>query len=305
MNRRLNTGGSSLFGAIEAGGTKFVCGIGTGPEDLEIVQIPTTTPGSTVGAVIDFFLKSKAQIKSAGIGSFGPVDLHPDSPAFGYITSTPKPGWRDFNLAGAIAAALNVPVGFETDVGAAALGECRWGAATGLTDFVYLTVGTGIGGSAIVNGSVLHGLVHSEMGHIRIPHDLAADPFPGSCPFHGDCFEGLASGPAIQARWGIPANQLPQHHEAWKLEAHYLALGLASLVCTLSPRRIVIGGGVMQQQHLFIQVRKELPRLLNGYIQARELTDRVDTYIVPPKLGNRSGVLGALVLAEAALSRKH
>jgi fructokinase len=293
-----------LFGAIEAGGTKFECGIGTGPEDLATIQIPTTTPESTIAEALVFFRSSKKPIRAVGIGSFGPVDLHRDSPTYGYITSTPKPGWRNYNLAGAIAGALNVPVGFDTDVGAAARGEARWGAARGLTDCMYLTVGTGIGGSAIVNGSVLHGLVHSEMGHIRVPHDRAADPFPGNCPFHGDCLEGLASGPAMQARWGMPASQLPEHHQAWTLEANYLALGLVSWICTLSPQRIIIGGGVMQQRHLVGLIRKQLTVLLNGYIQAPELTDGMDDYIVSPALGARSGVLGALVLAEGALKMR-
>ena len=293
-----------MFGAIEAGGTKFVCGMGTFPENLAIVQIPTSTPESTISEALTFFRSSKEPIQAVGIGSFGPIDLHPDSPTYGYITATPKPGWRDFNLAGAIAGELKVPVGFDTDVGAAALGEARWGAAAGLTDFVYLTVGTGIGGSAIVNGSILHGLVHSEMGHIRVPHDRSADPFPGGCPFHSDCLEGLASGPAMQARWGVPASQLSEHHEAWTLEANYLALGLVSLICTLSPQRIIIGGGVMQQKHLFGLIRRKLASLLNGYIQARELTDCIDDYVVSPALGSRSGVLGALVLAETAFNGK-
>jgi fructokinase len=293
-----------LVGAIEAGGTKFVCGIGTAPEDLETIQIPTTTPEATVAEAIGFFGSSKKPVRAVGIGSFGPIDLHPGSSTFGYITSTPKPGWRDCNLVGMIAESLKVPVGFDTDVNAAALGEARWGAAAGLTDFVYLTVGTGIGGGAIVNGSVLHGLVHAEMGHVRIPHDRSKDPFPGNCPFHGDCLEGLASGPAMQARWGVPPDQLPEDHEAWALEAHYLALGLVSWVCTLSPQRIIIGGGVMQQPHLFSMIRRELSSLLNGYIKTPELTDRLDEYIVPPRLGSRAGVLGALVLGEAAFNRQ-
>jgi fructokinase len=293
-----------LFGAIEAGGTKFVCGIGTGPENLTIVQIPTTTPKATVRQVIDFFQGSKEPIRGIGIGSFGPIDLHPESPTFGFITSTPKPGWRDFNIAGIIAGKLGVPVGFDTDVNAAALGEGRWGAAVGLTDFLYLTVGTGIGGGAVVNDSLLHGLMHPEMGHLRIPHDRSRDPFTGNCPFHGDCLEGLASGPAMQARWGVSPSQLPEHHKAWMLEAHYLALGLVSWVCTLSSQRIIMGGGIMQQPQLFLMIRQELPLLLNGYIQARSLMDSLDDYIVPPKLGNRAGILGALVLAEAALNRQ-
>ena len=153
-----------------------------------------------------------ANCKAVGIGSFGPIDLHSTSLTFGYVTSTPKAGWQNYNLAGTVRDALGVPVGFDTDVDAAALGEARWGAAQNLTDFLYLTVGTGIGGGAIINGRVLHGLVHPEMGHIRVPHDLVQDPYPGGCPYHGDCLEGLASGPAMQARWGKAAQDLPPDH---------------------------------------------------------------------------------------------
>jgi fructokinase len=277
--------------------------MGTAPDNLLVVQIPTTTPEATIAEVISYFRKSPKPLQAIGIGSFGPVDLRPESAAFGCITSTPKAGWKHFNLAGAIAGALDVPVGFDTDVNAAALGEARWGAAAGLTDFIYVTVGTGIGGGAVVNGSILHGLMHAEMGHIRVPHDISFDPFAGNCPFHGDCFEGLASGPAMQARWGVSADQLPANHAAWKLEAHYLALGLVSLVCALSPQRIILGGGVMRQTQLFPMIRKELASLLNGYIQAPELTDHIDSYVVPPKLGDRAGVLGSLVLAERAFYR--
>ena len=293
-----------MFGAIEAGGTKFVCAVGTGPEDIKTIQIPTTNPEETVGNAVGFFRKAKAPIQAIGIGSFGPIDLHLESPAFGTITSTPKPGWRNYNIAGAMAARLGIPVGFDTDVNAAAIGERRWGAAVGMLDFVYLTVGTGIGGGAVVGGNVLHGMVHPEMGHIRIPHDRGRDPFAGICPFHGDCLEGLASGPAIQARWGIVPDNLPEGHEAWALEAHYLALGLVSWICTLSPRRIIMGGGVMQQRHLLPMIRRELLELLNGYIQSRDLIDNIDDYVVRPKLGNLSGILGGLVLAEAAAIRQ-
>jgi fructokinase len=290
-----------MLGAIEAGGTKFVCGIGTGPEELEAVQIPTTTPELTLAEAVRFFQKSKLPIRAVGIGSFGPVDLRPASATFGYITSTPKPGWRDCDFAGVISRSLTVPVGFDTDVNAAALGEARWGAAAGLTDFIYLTIGTGIGGGALVNGSLLHGLMHPEMGHIRIPHDRVLDPFPGNCPFHGDCLEGLASGLAMQSRWGVPPESLQPDHRAWSLEAHYLALGLVSWICTLSPQRIIMGGGVMQHPELFASIRREVVVLLGGYIQSSPPIERIDQYIVPPKLGNRSGVLGALVLAETAL----
>jgi len=286
----------SLFGAVEAGGTKFVCGIGTGPDDLQITQFPTTSPEETVQRTLAFFREQGAALDAVGIASFGPIDPHSGSPTYGYITSTPKAGWQNFDLAGTVGRALKVPVGFDTDVSGAALGEAKWGAARGLTDFLYLTIGTGIGGGAMTHGRILHGLLHPEMGHIRIPHDLARDPFPGGCPYHGDCLEGLASGPAMEARWKMPAGFLPSDHEAWALEAHYLALSLATWVCTLSPQRILMGGGVMQQAHLFPMIRRELARLLNGYIEAAELTR--EDFVVPPELGSRAGVLGALALAQ-------
>ncbi len=290
-----------LFGAIEAGGTKFVCGVGTGPDDLETVRIPTTTPEATVAAAAAFFSqRCPAGLQAVGIASFGPVDLDRCSPTYGHITSTPKLAWQNFDLAGAVRNALGVPVGFDTDVNGAALGEARWGAAQGLSDSLYLTVGTGIGGGAIVHGRVLHGLMHPEMGHIRIPHDLQADPYPGCCPYHGECLEGLACGPAIEERWGGPAQELSAAHPAWELEARYLAFALTAWVCTLSPKRIVLGGGVMEQPHLFPLIRLELARLLNGYIRVPELTEGLDNYVVPPQLGARAGVLGALVLAEQA-----
>ncbi|HET6897424.1 MAG TPA: ROK family protein, partial [Vicinamibacteria bacterium] len=186
---------------------------------------------------------------------------------------------------------------------AAALAEGRWGSAQGLETFLYLTIGTGIGGGGLVEGRLLHGLVHPEMGHIRIPHDTAADPFAGACPFHGDCLEGLASGPAMQARWGRNAEELPDDHPAWALEAHYLALALANFVCTLSPRRVILGGGVMDRGALFPLIRKRLQALLNDYVQAPEVQGGIDGYVVPPALGARTGVLGALALARAAAER--
>ncbi len=289
-----------VFGGIEAGGTKFVCGIGTGPEDLEITQFPTTSPEETIRRTVAFFRVQTNRLQAVGIGSFGPVDLHRSSPTYGYITSTPKLEWRNFDIVGEVRRALDVPVGFDTDVNAAALAETRWGAAKGLSDSLYLTVGTGIGGGAIVQGRVLHGMLHPEMGHIRVPHDLARDPYPGCCPYHGDCLEGLASGPAMEARWGAKSEDLPADHAAWALEAHYLALALATWVCTLSPKRVLLGGGVMQQTRLFELTRKELARLLNGYISTTEITDGLDRFVSPPLLGQRAGVLGALALAEQA-----
>jgi fructokinase len=276
-----------------------VCGVGTGPDDLQLTTVPTTSPQATIDQIIAFFRdQAGRELSAVGIGAFGPVDLHPESPTFGFITSTPKVGWQQYDLVSTLYRALQVPIGFDTDVNAAAAGEARWGAGRGLPNFLYLTVGTGIGGGALVNGEVIHGLLHPEMGHIRIPHDLGADPFPGSCPYHKDCLEGLASGPAMQARWGKRAQELPADHPAWALEAHYLALGLATWVCTVSPERILLGGGVMQQASLFPMIRQELLRLLNGYIDAKPLLNKIDSYVAPPELGSRAGVLGAMVLAE-------
>lgn len=289
---------SDVYGGIEAGGTKFVCAVGTGPDDLRAeVRFPTTTPAETIGRAIAF-LEEHLPLAAVGIASFGPLNPDTGSSTFGYITSTPKPGWADTDFAGAIRRALDVPVGFDTDVNVAALGEHRWGAAQGLNTFIYLTIGTGIGGGGMVNGELMHGLIHPEMGHIRIPHDRANDPYAGHCPYHGDCLEGLAAGPALEERWGQPPATLPADHPAWELEAHYLALALNNFICTLSPQRIVMGGGVMEQPHLFRLVRQKVQALLNDYVQAPEILERIDDYIVPPGLGGRAGVLGAIALAE-------
>jgi fructokinase len=289
-----------LYGGIEGGGTKFVCVVGTGPDDVRAeARIPTTGPEETIGRAIAFFRDAQARLRplaGIGIGSFGPVDLTPASPGFGFITSTPKPGWTNVDLAGPFRRTLRLPVAFDTDVNAAALGEWRWGAARDLDTFVYLTIGTGIGGGGLVGGQLMHGLVHPEMGHLRLPRD-AADPFPGACPFHGDCLEGLASGPALLARWGRAAETLPPEHSGWALEARYLALALVNFVCTLSPQRIVMGGGVMEQAHLFPRVRREVQALLNDYVRAPAILEHIDGYIVPPALGGSAGVLGALALA--------
>ena len=292
-----------LWGGIEAGGTKFVCAVGTGPDDLRAeVRFPTATPGESIGRAIEFFRQQQEEepLAALGIASFGPVDPNPDSPTFGYITTTPKPGWAHTDFAAVVRRALNVPVGFDTDVNAAALGERCWGAAQGLGTFVYLTIGTGIGGGGMVDGRLIHGLVHPEMGHVRIPHDWSRDPFAGVCPYHGDCLEGLATGPALEARWGQRGETLPADHPAWQLEAEYLALGLVNVICILSPERIIMGGGVMEQRHLFPLVRQRVQELLHGYVQVPAILDRIDEYIVPPGLGSRSGVLGAIALAERA-----
>ncbi len=291
----------SLFGGIEAGGTKFVCAVGTGPDDIRAeVRFPTTTPEETIRQAVEFFRQQPEPVVAIGIGSFGPVDPDTGSPTYGWITSTPKPGWQNTDLRGAIANALGVPVAFDTDVNAAALGEYTWGAARGLDTFIYLTVGTGIGGGGMVGGRLLHGMIHPEMGHIRVPHDRAADPFEGICPYHGDCLEGLASGPALERRWGCRGEELAPDHSAWELEAEYLAYGLATFICTLSPQRLILGGGVMAQERLFPLIREKVQRLLGGYVQSPAILERIDSYIVPPALGNRAGVLGAIALAQQA-----
>ncbi len=261
---------------------------------------PTLSARETIDRAISFFRKQALAepLSAVGIASFGPIDPNPSSPTFGYVTNTPKPGWADTDFAGSICRALDVPVGFDTDVNVAALGEWRWGAAQGLDTFIYLTVGTGIGGGGMVNGKLIHGLVHPEMGHIRIPHDWNADPYQGCCPYHGDCLEGLAAGPALEGRWGQRGETLPPDHPAWPLEAHYLALGLVSFICTLSPQRIVMGGGVMEQPQLLPLVRQQVVELLNDYVRAPIIQQEIDRYIVPPDLGERAGVLGAIALAQ-------
>ncbi len=276
-----------MIGGIEAGGTKFICGVGTGPDDLDTIEFPTTSPEETVERTLDFFRPHP--VRRIGIGSFGPVDLNPASATHGYITMTPKLTWRTFDLAGAIRRGTGSEVVIDTDVNAAAEGEFRWGAAQGLNTFIYLTIGTGIGGGGMANGRLMHGLLHPEMGHIRIPHDWQADPYQGGCPSHGDCLEGLASGPAMEARWGMKAQKLPPDHAAWELQANYLALGLTNWIFTLSPQRIILGGGVMKQERLFPEIRRRVDGLINGYLQPPE--------IVPPGLGARAGILGSLALA--------
>lgn len=288
----------ALFGGVEAGGTKFVCAIGTGPEIVERVSFPTTSPEKTLRQAIDFF--QNRQLAAIGIASFGPVDLDPASPTYGFITATPKDGWRNTDIAGPLARATRVPIGLDTDVNGAALGEATWGAGQGLSDVLYLTVGTGIGGGALSGGKSVHGMMHPEMGHIRIPRD-PSDSFPGCCPFHRDCLEGLASGTAMFERWGLRAQQLPDDHPAWRLQARYLALGMLNFVMTLSPQRLIAGGGVMHRSLLFPLIRKEMQALLAGYLQSPPIAD-LDTYLVPPALGDDAGVLGAIALARRAIA---
>ena len=293
----------SLYGGIEAGGTKFVCAVGSNPDDLCVNVIETTTPDETISRVIAYFKKqnSTKKLSSIGIGSFGPIDLNRNSKTYGFITSTPKLNWENVDFVGAIRSSFNIPIGFDTDVNAAAIGEYQWGAAQGLTNFIYLTIGTGIGGGGIINGIPLHGLLHPEMGHIFIPRDNSdKKSYEGNCPRHKDCFEGLASGPAIRNRWGRPPQDLNQDHPAWEYIAKYISYALVNYICTLSPQRIIIGGGVMKQSKLYPLIHQMVKELLNNYLQLPEITENIQNYIVPPTLGDRSGILGAIALAKQA-----
>lgn len=290
----------SLWGGIEAGGTKFICAVGTGPDDLRAeARFATTTPEETLGRAIDFFraaVREHGDLAGLGIASFGPVDLDPASTTWGYVTTTPKPGWAGTDLAGTMSRALGVPVAIDTDVNGAALGEQRWGAALGLDTCVYVTVGTGIGGGGLVAGELMHGLLHPEMGHMVVPRH-PRDTFDGLCPFHGDCLEGLASGPALEARTGIRGEALADDHPVWAIEAHYLAVLAANLTLILSPQRLILGGGVMRRPRLFDLVRRGLRERLAGYLKTPEILEHIDRYLVPPLLGDRAGVLGAIALA--------
>ncbi len=296
----------SLYGAIEAGGTKFVCAVGTGPEDLRAqARFPTTTPQETLGRCIDFF-RAQPKIEALGIGCFGPLDLRRGTPSYGHVTSTPKAGWTNADVVGPLRQALGVPVGFDTDVNGAVLGEARWGAAQGLETAIYVTIGTGIGGGALIGGKLAHGLVHPEMGHLLLPREPDDLDFAGDCPFHGArCWEGVASGPAMERRWGRRAETLPSNHPAWDLEARYIASALTTLVLVLSPDRLILGGGVMQVEQLFPLVRKHLQSSLGGYVQADAVITGIDQYVVPPMLGQQAGIAGALALAERAAREPH
>ena len=291
------------YGAVEAGGTKFVCLVGSSPDDVVArTRIPTgSEPGATLDAVTAFFAEQEP-VAAVGIASFGPVELRPGHPAYGRITSTPKPGWRDVDLVGPIEEALRVPVGFDTDVAGAALGEGRWGAARGLGSFVYMTVGTGIGAAAVVGGRLATGLGHAEMGHISVPRQ-PGDDYPGGCPYHADCLEGMAAGGTLAARFGRPGEQLDgaDLRQAVEWEAGYLAAGLRTIVYTVIPERIVIGGSVAELPGLLPLVRSTLLETMNGYGVLPE--HAADDFVVPAGLGGMAGPAGALVLAENALHR--
>jgi fructokinase len=299
---------TACYGAVEGGGTKFVCAVGTGPERiLARTRIETTTPEATLGKVCDFLAREAGEgpLAAVGVACFGPLELDPGAPDFGALLATPKPGWSGAPIGGTIRERLGVPVVVDTDVNGAALGEWRWGAARGCDPALYLTVGTGIGGGIVLGGRPLHGLLHPEMGHIPLPRltwpDGRPDDFPGTCPFHGGCFEGLASGPALAARsGGISPETLDPEHPVWDLEAGYIAAALATYVLVLSPQRIVVGGGVTQSGHLLTRVRRRLPQVLAGYVKRLQVDAGVDHYVVAPHFGQEAGLMGALALAEGA-----
>jgi fructokinase len=294
-----------LFGAIEAGGTKFILGIGSGPRQmLDTMRIPTTTPVETLATVTDWFREAEKRhgaMSAIGVGTFGPAGVHEGTVDYGFITTTPKPGWGQTDVLGALRKVFPVPMAFDTDVNAAALGEWRWGAGQGCDSVLYLTVGTGIGGGAIVNGRPLHGLLHPEMGHLRLPR-AAGDDYAGCCPWHGDCLEGMASGPALIGRWGPQASELAADHEAWEVEAHYLAGACVNFLMTLSPQRCILGGGVMANEQLLSMVRSRCAALVNGYLAHPALENGMENWLVTPGLGTQSGLLGAVALAEQALA---
>lgn len=290
------------LGALEAGGTKMVCAIGDEKGNIfERASFPTLKPEETMPGLIEFF-KGKG-IEALGIGSFGPLCLDKNADNFGDITTTPKLAWRNYPLRKAFVEALGVPVGIDTDVNAAALGEATYGAGKGIDSLVYYTIGTGVGGGALVDGILVHGMVHPEMGHMLLRPD-PRDPAPhGFCPYHDGCIEGMANGPAIEKRWGVSAKELPEDHVAWEIEAEYLAQMCVNTIVTLSPKKIVLGGGVMHQLHLFPRIRKRTLELLNGYVAHPAILENIDDYIVPPGLGDNAGAVGSLLLAVQALEK--
>ncbi|MEH7121325.1 ROK family protein [Neobacillus vireti] len=285
-----------LFGGIEAGGTKFVCAVGDRDGNImERIQIPTTKPTETIGKVHDFFKEFK--LNAIGLGSFGPIDINPLSDTYGYITSTPKQEWRNFPFVNTLKELFQVPIRFTTDVNAAALGESIVGAAKGLDSCFYMTIGTGIGAGAVVQGKILEGVTHPEMGHILVRRH-PEDHFKGNCLYHSDCFEGIAAGPAIEARWGEKGNKLAENEEVWKLEGYYIAQALMNYILILSPKKIILGGGVMNQKQIFTHVHFYLNQLLNDYVSLPEI---LENYIVSPGLNDRSGIVGSLILAIQAI----
>lgn len=287
------------IGAIEGGGTKFVVGVGTVDGQIEVMEsFPTTTPEETMGKTVEFF-RDKG-VSAIGFGSFGPVDLNTQSPTYGHIAKTPKPHWSDYDVVGHLKQHFDIPIGFDTDVNAAALGEATYGAAKGLNSCLYITIGTGIGAGAVVEGKLVHGLTHPEMGHINVRRH-PEDTYAGKCPYHGDCLEGLAAGPAIEARWGVKAYELQEDHKAWEFQAYYIAQALMNYILIISPEKIILGGGVSKQRHLLPRIQEELRKQLNGYVHHPAILEHTDAYIVTPGLEDRAGITGSLALGVKAL----
>lgn len=283
------------FGALEAGGTKMVCAVGdeTG-RILDRVSLPTLTPAETMPAMIDYF-RDKG-ISALGIGCFGPVDLNRASPTYGYITSTPKLSWQNYPIVEKFREALGIPVGFDTDVNAAALGEATWGCTRDVQNSIYITVGTGVGVGVIIDGKPYHGMMHPEGGHVLLNRH-PDDPMVGSgCPFHDNCMEGLAAGPSLEKRWGVKGAELSGRKEVWELEAYYIGQAICTYICTLSPERVIVGGGVMHQEQMLPLIRQEVRRQMHGYIQTKQM-EKLDEYIVPVSLNDNQGVMGAVQLA--------
>lgn len=296
-----------LYGAIEGGGTKFVCAVGRSSEDvLESVVLPTVDATSTMAACVEFFITAEQKfgpIAAFGFGCFGPIDLRAHEPSHGQMLATPKPGWSRVDLLAPIRACFSVPVSIDTDVSAAALAEWRLGAGRGLGSIAYVTVGTGIGGGVAPHELMTQRLMHAEMGHIFVRRDARERNFPGVCPFHGDCLEGLASGPAIQARWGSQLDALPPHHEAWSIIGGYLGQLAATIALMVSVERVIFGGGVMANGLLLPHIRTAAADSLKGYLEPLSHPGALDSYICAPELGTRAGIAGAFLLAERALSR--
>jgi fructokinase len=293
---------SELYGGIETGGTTCVCALASGSGELVArSEIPTTDPDTTLGLITSFFREHELP-EAIGIGSFGPVDLDPESSTWGHVTTTPKPQWRNASVAPRIRDELGVPVTFDHDVAAAAYGEYTWGAGQGLRSVAYLTVGTGIGVGLVIGGSPWYGALQPEVGHIRIPR-VVGDTYAGSCPWHGDCWEGLACGPALAARYGCDPVQLPDDHPAWELEAEYMAAGILAIALVVSPHRLVVGGGIGRRGHLLDRVRQRVRELFNDYLHSPLFGDQIDSYLVTPELGADAGVLGAVALARDAQRR--
>ena len=289
------------LGALEAGGTKMVCAIGDESGKIyEQVSIPTETPEITMPKLISYFEERK--IEALGIGCFGPIDPDKKSETYGYITSTPKLAWADYNIVGTMEKSLMIPVGFDTDVNGSVLGEVTFGQAKGKKCVVYVTIGTGVGAGIYIEGKLLHGMLHPEAGHTLLTQ-RQDDTYEGTCPYHKTCLEGLAAGPAIEARWGRKAVELKDDARVWDLEAYYIAQAIVNYILILSPQMIILGGGVMHQEQLFPKIRSYVKKMMNGYIKTKEMAD-LDHYIVPASLHDDQGIMGALELGRRALMKE-